>query len=220
MALKDAFKDDGFTFVELLIAVTIFATVAIALYSAFFAGVQVWKRSNEGGDIYQSARYTFEDFSKDLRNSIYMKKSSGEEESIYDFVGTSDEIIFFTLDYTLNEEGKQERELVRVSYKYDEDAGQIICVRAGPDLGFDLEKGEQQILVDGVTKFAFKYAYAAEEEEDEYDWKEEWVQAEKMIPRGVKCECHIESELEKEGKDFTKTVFLPLGVLGEEEFKL
>ena len=35
----------GFTFIELIIAVTIFAIIAVSIYSTFNAGISVWLKT-------------------------------------------------------------------------------------------------------------------------------------------------------------------------------
>ena len=214
----------GFTFIELLIAVTIFPIVSVALYSAFFAGISVWKRSIEGGDVYQSIRYTYDDITRDLRNSVYMKKpSDGEAEeggSIFDLAVSSSSMTFFTLGYVVSEKGREEKSLTRVRYWYDEDSNVVLGKRASSELGFDLDKAAEEILIANVSKFKFLYAYSSKADEGDYDWKDEWTDKEKRVPQGVKCEFSVQSESDREEKQFSKTIFIPLGVLGEEEFSL
>ena len=50
-----------------------------------------------------------------------------------------------------------------------------------------------------------------------YLWKDEWVDEEMRIPRGVKLTSLVKAEKgEKEALKFTKIIFIPIGVLGEE----
>ena len=43
---KNIKKNPGFTFIELIIAVTIFAIVAVSIYSTFNAGIRVWLKTS------------------------------------------------------------------------------------------------------------------------------------------------------------------------------
>jgi len=210
----------GFTFIEMLIAVAVFSVVALALYSAFFAGVKVWKRSNQGQDEYQRVGFVLEDIDKELKNSVYMNGPSGDEDdegSVYDFKSGEDFIEFFTLSQALDEEGNPFRQLVKMRYSYDE--SQKVLLRAAADVknGFSTEKTSGESIIEGVEVFELRYAYLKEEEEEPYDWKKEWVHENRMIPRGVRIYLELASAAEKGKKEIHKTIFVPLGVLGEEE---
>ncbi len=204
----------GFTFIELFIAISIFAVVAIALYSTFFAGITVWRRSGEGGNVYQNVRFVFDDITKDLKNTVYCTK---EEESIFAFSGTTEEIVFFTSEPVFSEEDVYRKELVKVAYRFDRGEEQLIRAKGGKSLGFDIEKADKEVLLDGVKEITFAYCYDTGDEDEPYLWKDEWLDEEMRIPRGVKLTSLVKAEKgEKEALKFTKIIFIPIGVLGEE----
>ena len=60
----------GFTLLELLVAVTIFSIVAVALYSSFYAGIRILRRTQEAIKLHQNLRLVTEELSLDLRNSL------------------------------------------------------------------------------------------------------------------------------------------------------
>ncbi len=205
----------GFTFVELLIAVSIFAIVALALYSTFFAGISVWKRSGEGGNITQAVRFIFDDMARDLRNSVYL---TGEEESVFTSTCTSEEITFFSVEPSSLGETMAQREFVKVSYTYDKDEKQVIRRRADKEVGFKVEEAEKEILLNAVEEFTIEYCYDTGDDDDPYEWKDEWEDEERRLPKGVR----ITSELGGAGRgeepvSFKRIMHVPLGVLGEEE---
>ena len=211
-------KARGFTFIELLIAVSIFAVVAIALYSTFFAGISVWKRSGEDGNIYQDARFVFDDITKDLKNSLY---GGEDEKSAFAFSGNAQEIIFITLEPLFFEEDISRKELVKVAYSVDGEEGQLIRRMAGKSLGFDIEKAEKEILLKDVEEFTFMYCYDSGDEDEPYIWKEEWDDEKMRVPRGVKVSFSIKAEEgKKKAPEFSKIIFVPTGVLGEKELGL
>src|SRR3972149_5589222 len=102
----------SFTFIELLIALSIFAVVAVTLYSTFFAGISVWKRSGDSSGIYQDIRIVFDDMARDLKNMIYFTK---EKESAYAFTGMPQQIAFMTLAEYASEKMTAGKELVKIS---------------------------------------------------------------------------------------------------------
>jgi len=207
----------GFTFIELLIAVSIFAVAAIALYSTFFAGISVWRRSGKSGDIYQDIRFVVEDMTKDFKNTIYYTK---EKESIFRFSGTAEEVAFVTLEGLFLEKDVSRKELVKVAYRFDDGRGELIMARADKSIGFDIKKAKEEILLKDVEDFKFEYCYDSGDEDKPYLWKEEWKDENLRIPRGIRVSFRIKAEKEKEPLKFTKTIFIPIGVLGEKEVGL
>jgi len=208
----------GFTLIELFIAISIFAVVAIALYSTFFAGISIWKRSAEGGDVYQNIRFILDDMTKDLKNSVYMY--SNEEGSIYAFSGTDEEISFITLEDVTSEEETSRRELVKAAYRFDKTEDSLIRAKADKSMGFDIEKAEEEIVLKDIEDFKFEYCYETDSDIEPYEWKEEWEEDKKKIPRGVRVSFHSMAERERRPVKFTKTIFILTGVLGEEEVGL
>ncbi|MDO8535444.1 MAG: prepilin-type N-terminal cleavage/methylation domain-containing protein, partial [Candidatus Omnitrophota bacterium] len=63
-------KKKGFTFIELIVAITIFSIMAVSIYSVFRAGVRLWYRTNPLIQANQSTRYFFNTLSADLKNSV------------------------------------------------------------------------------------------------------------------------------------------------------
>ncbi len=208
----------AFTFIELLIAVSIFAVVAIALYSTFFAGIMVWKRSGEGGGLYQDVKFTFDYINRDLKNAVTY---TTDEESALVFSGTASEVSFVTLEPSFLENGMAGRELISVSYGLEEEEGQLTRRAAGISLGLDTEKAEKEILLKGVEDFKFEYCYDSGDEDEPYLWKEEWEHEGMKVPRGIRLSFLIKSEKGGKGaSEFSKIIFVPTGVLGEKEIGL
>lgn len=207
----------GFTLIELFIAISIFAVVAVALYSTFFAGISVWRRSSESGDIHQDIKFALDDITKDLRNIIYCTEDG---ESIYAFSGTTEEIAFITLEAPFLQEDISRRELAKIAYRFDKNKHQFIRIRVAKSLGFDIEKGEKEVLLKGIEELKFEYCYFSGDEDEPYLWQEEWEDDESRIPRVVRLTFRIKTKREKEPLEFTKTIFIPIGVLGEEKVGL
>lgn len=212
MRNKNSFS---FTLIELLIALSIFAVVAIALYSTFSAGIAVWRRSSEGRDAYQNVKFIFDDITKDLKNALYLGKN---EESMYAFSGASSEIIFMTLEDTSSEEEGPQKEIVKLAYKYDGEQSELIRLRADISTGFDIKRGEKEILFKNIEEFKFEYCYDSGDEDNPYLWKDEWENEDIRIPRGVRITVLTKvGKTEKKTSKFIKTVFIPTGILGEKE---
>jgi len=205
----------AFTFIELLIAVSIFATLAIALYSSFFAGISIWKRSAAGGGVYQDVRFALDDLTRDLKSAA---AGGADEDSLFAFSGESERVVFFTSAAAFSGQGAQRRELTRVAYGLDRESGRLFRARAVLAGGFDLDSAEKDTLVEGVEDFSLSYPYDSGDEDDPYIWREEWQNSDMRPPRGVKVSLAIASGNEKGGRlKFDKIIFIPTGVLGKDE---
>ncbi|MFH0840244.1 MAG: prepilin-type N-terminal cleavage/methylation domain-containing protein [Candidatus Omnitrophota bacterium] len=205
----------GFTLIELLIALSIFAVVAITLYSTFFAGISVWKRSGDTSSAYQDIRVVFDDIARDLKDMIYFTKDG---ESAYAFIGASDKVIFMALEEYASAQMKPAKEVARISYYFDAEKNEFVKKRAGILLGFDIEKAEEDVLLEGVEDFQFEYCYYSGDEEEPYLWQDEWKDDEARVPRGIRITAVMNTI--KSGADaskITRVIFIPTGVLGKEE---
>lgn len=213
-------KRKGFTFIELIIAVTIFSIIAVSIYSVFRAGVRLWAGTNPLIQANQSTRYFFNTISKDLKNSVsYNAVSQGlktfgssEEESV-NFEGEEQKISFMTLVEVSGSGGLTHAELARVIYSFDRSKKTVrraVATKA-EGLGEDNAK-VAEILSDIDNKdFGFEYCYrlGASPTDYDYEWKDAWEGEDRdkgKIPRGVRVKAGA----------YSKTIFIPTGCLGGE----
>lgn len=205
-------KAGGFTFIEMIVAVTIFTIIAVSIYSTFHAGIKIWLKTNPMIEVNQSTRLFFNIISSDLKGAI--KYTTREDEP--NFEGEKQRIAFMTLVDVSGEETPLHKEPARVIYDFKiieegKAAKPVIrrSVAAGKE-GFDEDKAVPAEIMSGVSEedFGFEYCYivgSADNKEYTYQWKDKWEDEDKVnIPRGIKV---------KAGK-FEKTVFVPTGELG------
>lgn len=205
----------SFTIIEILISLSIFAVVAVTLYSTFSAGLSVWQRSGDNSDAYQDIRIVFDDMARDLKDMIYFTK---DKESMFIFSGMPGEISLMTLEEGASEKLEANREVVRVTYSFDDTKGELTRQRADITLGFDIKKAEKDILLKGLEDFKFEYCYYSGDEDEPYLWQEEWKDEDMKTPRGIKITAFFKgSKNAKEGSKITRIIFIPTGILGKKE---
>lgn len=185
----------AFTFVELMIAITIFAVVAIVIYSSFSASIKVWKRGEESVSINQNLRIGLDDFGKELRNAL---NYNNDNDPAICFEGQSNSLSFPI--YLTSETGGQ--------------FGIVLYKKDGASLKreeniFGQASPQEESLIDGVEEAKFLYAFDTQDTENPYEWNDSWQEKNK-IPRGVKLTLKLQK-----GGSFTKTVFIPTGGLGK-----
>lgn len=228
-------KNRSFTFIELLVAISIFSIIASGLYYSLHMGARVWARGDEIIKENQEIRTFFNAISADLVNAnLY----SGQKTE-----WGADKITFFSL-VNIYSEGKMRKGLVKVSYFMDSDSGGIVRALAGRQEGFKEESAEKEIVLHSIGSMSFKYPYKISDDlQGEYEWRDSWQSEraakneglaevgaaaveETVMPRGVNIRVEIASsgstsaENASSGgaaKIFEKTVFIPIGKLGETE---
>src|SRR3989338_2054677 len=106
-----------FTFIELIIAITIFSIIAVSVYSTVRAGVRVWHRANSIIEVNQETRIFFDMISLDLKSAVVYYNTTGEGRM--NFEGTPSRISFMTLVNVAGQDVALHQELTRVVYSFD-----------------------------------------------------------------------------------------------------
>jgi len=225
-------KRAGFTFMELLIAFTIFSIIAASIYYTMAAGIRVYRRGNTIIRDNQRLRLFFDTITRDMRNALPYgletdkKKLKGmqsaqKKEILIEPEWLGDKATFATLINTYTEEGFV-GELARVSYYLDEKkrgGKKIIRTIAGLPEGFDEEYADKEDLLEGledfsVEDFTLEYSYKMAAFDDEFDWREEFE--EEGVPRGIRITLSLENEERNITETFTDAVFIPRGMFGSD----
>lgn len=216
------FKKEGFTLLELLLAVTIFAIVAIALYSSFYAGVRILRRTEEIMRYHQELRMAMDEISLDLHNTlrtevekeskITLKESEEDEEPIYYFLGDAKSFNFITLK-DLYENNRLTRQICNVKYSFK--GGKLLRSVRYQSSGFAKGKDEDEELLPGILEdIEVTYSYEGDDEESPPVWLNYWEQEER-IPLGVKIKMRIKGM--GHIKNLYKIVYIDVGELGTED---
>lgn len=200
-------KKRAFTFIELVIAITIFSIIAVSVYSVMRAGLRLWLKTNPLIQANQSYRFFFDTISKDLKNAVAYYANTDKENA--NFTGGPNKLSFMTLIETSAGEGTASYlEPAKVTYYFDPAAKTVKRSVATRLEGFDETAVKGVDILNDVAsdKFGFQYCYkdafGASEDTYSYEWSDTWSEELKLkIPRGVKVRVG----------DYTKTVFIPTG---------
>lgn len=211
----------GFTFIEMIVAVTIFSVIAVSIYSVFNAGLRTWKRTSPAIEANQAARFFFDIVSKELKSAVCYVQNNAD---YVNFDGESRKVSFWALIDLPGENNTVTTELAKVTYSLEpetvrpgeKNAGAMVVTRnvAARFDGFEAKPEKSEPLVSGVKPedfgFAFCYKEPGSSETDyTYLWDEAgWSDRTKkksIVPRGVRIRLGT----------LAKTVFIPTGELGE-----
>ncbi|MCK5595595.1 prepilin-type N-terminal cleavage/methylation domain-containing protein [bacterium] len=147
----------GFTLLELLVAIMIFAVVVSAVYSTLYSGIKVWNKGDAHTRFPESSQMALNGIIKDIRNVVRFSgiKFEGEKNSISMPVIKSG--------------------ICKVGYYLDNDKV-MRDIRTYPESLS--EQTNERELVSGIQELVFSYC------DGEKEWKDSW--GEDNFPYAVK----------------------------------
>lgn len=192
-------RNRGFTLLEVLLAVSLVAMVALALYSTFNSGIRVMSLVNQPG-AEEDLNIFFEKLSRDLQNSFHY--------ATIPFQGKSDRFSFATTIQT-DEELGGDHGIGRVTYAYDSAHSAILRTQENISQIYKEKTGPSSKVFFPLSSFQLQY-YKYDPVEKAYEWKEEWEEtANKMIPLAVKVVLHFQEEGREQS--VARTIAIPVG---------
>lgn len=196
----------GFTFIELMLASSIFIVIAVAVYSTFGMGISAWKKSQNAQNLFQDIRLSLDKMAQDLENAVLYSQEAG----FSNFTGEKNKISFYSLGEVFSSLPPYS-ELRKITYSLNAAALQRL-EQAYPEC---LQEEEQQLseeIANQISNLNFSYCYNDKETQPPYKWKDTWNSLQ-AIPQAVKIELELDID---EAVAFTKYVFIPTGEKGEE----
>lgn len=197
-------KNKAFTLIELLIAILIFSIIASVLYSTFYTGTSVWKRSKDATRLSMTINSVLDDLAEELRNTVMYTAKEGDME----FKGEEDKLYFCFLSGTVTEEVHYTEvyracyyvETARKKARFDLFQKKAALIKGG----FDIDEAKPRLLIASLDDFKIEYAFKGPM--DEIIWEEEW---EKLgeVPKAVRI------GIEKDELKLTKYISIPTGKL-------
>ncbi len=195
-------KEQGFTLIELVVSLTIFSVISLAIYSSFAGGISVWRKAREFSAVYQTARLLLDDMATELKNAV---KVSGTE-----FNGGPRSLSFITLRQgSHGASARRATQIVKVTFEVLRDpsaSGYALFRRQASNLKV---RGEAELMVGSLSSLEFQYTYKNSVGEIQ-PWAKVWKMNDEL-PLGVKITLNIG------GTQFTKMVFIPHGFREKEK---
>ena len=177
-------KSSAFTFIEVLIVVSVFAVLILALYGILYGGLSVCKRIKEVSFAEGKVVIALERLARDLRQ-VY----ECEEEELK-FSGTSNEIHFVAF-------GNNTNGLIQSSYMFDKDKNKLMVVYE--NISDVLDGRDKKIIREIASLKDFKLSYLGfdgvlNEVSVGASWEED------ALPLAVKVEATIASPKRRRAK--------------------
>ena len=162
------FKENGFTLLELLVAMLMVSMVTLIISVAFRLGLNAWDRAQREGDSFQ-ARTVIPSIMQKQLNAIVREKKfvAGQAPVKLPFAGNEGSLSFFTTYTTMS---GSRHGLLRITYLYKEENSALLLyqqlILTARDLGethwplSDQWDGELEPsgIIHNVSRFVLRYA--------------------------------------------------------------
>jgi general secretion pathway protein J len=185
----------GFTLVEVMLALTIFALMGTILYGAFSLGHGAVEKSQVSFAQNQKLR-SFADLLGSYVRSAYPYRPSVQDSTIF-FTGEEAELTFVS-SFSLAMGGRGMAK-VRLFWESDQNDGGVLRLEEETPVRLETEEGSEghttgMILRDGVREFRISYLDPKSEQEK---WEERWDAKERnALPRAVRLNYRTEERRE------------------------
>lgn len=216
----------GWSLIELLIGLSIFALIATGVYTSLSVGISAWRRADLHTQRTQELRTVLEKMASDLRNSF---PTPGIDQTGWTpLEGKSDEISFPTRLFTRSPkepEGHWQVAMVRYAVSQGRLLRWVLRDLKQPPNSEERWK-DPEVWVEGVSGLRFQYAVKPNSAGPwkELLWKESWGGKEPgssltQIPSLVKITISLKpsSGSQEGGASFSTQIHLPMGTLMADE---
>ena len=178
----------GFTLVETLIVVALFAVIGVSLLQSFVMGLKVWKAATSPNYSYRKAVIGLERLSSELRQIVnYPTIGFWGERDTCTFANIARDKVY---NITYNYSG-EDNVFYRTAVSLQELAGQS---PASP----------RRKIIPGVKNFSFSF-YGYDNTTGNATFLDSWNYTKSSIPLAVKVACTVE-----DGREFEKVITIPI----------
>lgn len=183
-------KRRGFTFIEVMVVVVLFAVVGVSLFSSFMMGMKVWKKITDVNFAERKVLIAIARLSKELKNSFAY--------SPIGFFGDNNKVTFANI---------VGNNITNITYEFSESQG--VLYRGRIDMSSAAETEAEDInvarsIVSGIKGFSFWF-YGQDSETGNYAFLDNWNYTVSGMPGAVKVSCKV-------GDDYVLEKIIPIPV--------
>jgi len=213
-------KSNGFTLVEIIVAVTITVAILAIVYTTYSTALNSMENIRKRINVYGTARPVLDQMTRDISCAYF---NADDERTA--FVGTPDTLDFITLAHSRSSRDDKESDISEVGYFINTETDTPLLMRRESTYldGEPLSGGDVSVIADNVTAVSFQYY-------GEDGWTDSWEalgeedggegsggeadEEEAFLPRAVSITLNI-TDGGEETWVFSTDTTIPLG--GEKE---
>ncbi|MCP4714394.1 MAG: prepilin-type N-terminal cleavage/methylation domain-containing protein [Deltaproteobacteria bacterium] len=209
----------GFTLIEMVLAVSIFAMIIVVIFSSFRVGIRSWERGERNIEFNQRLRSVAELLFREISSTYPYKITPGQLDKHKEYIaffGKADTLKFVSYANLQKRSGG----LSLIELWVDEDEG----LKLGEGAAFasnaseldDVELRDDElsaVVFPEVVKIEFRY-YERKKKEDEGEWVERWDPRDKKhrLPHSVEVSMSMVMPNEQE---MTRRLVIPIMFSGK-----
>jgi general secretion pathway protein J len=198
-------KSQGFTLIEVTIALTILALILLIVFGAFRMGISAWEKGDSLKDEYQKVRITSQLITRQLKSILpYRVKTEKAEGNYIAFEGKYQTVRFVS---AVSIKERQPEGFVYAIYEFKQEAkdqGRLVLYEQralNKDLFEEHPKEEAGVsLCEGISEVRFEYYREENSEKNQQgNWVDEWnAKEEKELPRAIRMTMTCKNERKEE----------------------
>ena len=193
-------KKNGFTLIEILMAITLVAVISLAVYGSFSSGVRIMRRIAHPA-FEEEASVVFEKISRELENSFL--------NADIPFTGEKDRFAFATIIRSEPVLGGA-RAVGQVTYFYDSYGKSMSRRQEDVHQIYKEQEGPAKPLFEHVHALHFQY-FGYETSQSQYLWTDDWDPALKKNKSPMAVKIEFEFDDGETRQNLTRTIAIPVG---------
>ena len=195
-------EERGFTLVELLVAVSIFSLVMMAVYSTFVTGLMVKKKGNQKLQEMQESRRVLDYMHRDIQSMVGFRENS--------FQGKNKSFTFFRSLEENDDRGNHFSTVVQIKYTvFISDASEANVLRRSVTF-FDHDSTEQIFFFFSNYSYEISFNYAVNTRDAGVQWIEEWDDSSE-IPLAIRIQLYLKGQDDQvQLKTYSRVIPIPM----------
>jgi len=217
----------GFTFIEMIVALSIFGLVMTGLYATFHVAQQGMEAGKVRAETSQIGRVVLDEIGRDLMNvyPLHVDSEEVDPELVESLEGVTIDLVFIGEDHPPRSSEEKEQDslslvtcrepkpgenqvgfdLMEVTYLIDDDpatpeSGLVKIINRVPGLAAETTEPEVEEFSDRVVSLNFRYLNPETQE-----WEDEWISG-STLPQAVEISLEIDPVDERAEPVFTMGV--------------
>ncbi len=203
----------GFTLLETMLAIALFAVVSVASYNIFTMGIQMWKRAREFSGGERQLILALERMGEDVGGMLRLEKETEfkmETEKKFEFGGDSAEFLIPAVVQTQNKDGGIFFQTGAIGYSWNE-SKKTICRSVQSESDLYLRKEPScSVVAEGIENFRVSY-WILSSLGSSYSWDDTW-RGKEGVPQAIRLTFRLVPEGRKglSPRNFQKTFMVPV----------
>ncbi len=203
----------GFTLIETLLAITLFAVVMAASYRVFAMGIQIWQRTQGSYTAERKAVLALEKMIQKVRAVTRIEKIDkfSGKDSLYE--GDQDG---FTLPATVENSNAVYKPILqfgRIGFYWDRNRDQLCETQESATDLYLRRKPPCRVLAEYVKKVDFRY-WLYRSLGESYSWYDDWDSSD-GLPQAIQVTLEIEIPVDKTAgsleRRYQRMIWVPVG---------